>query len=1638
MPQSDTYNIIKQRVLNLIAELTDFRPEALRPEMSFEHDLGLDSIKTITLSASLPDLFPEYTLENCLSRLSPQNIVTIHSIGELIETLRECIGSEILESKAYPLSPDKAEHIERPPEYIDLLNIQYLFLTAHMTVSTCSLCSRVRLKGEMNPEAVKKTWQTLLMRHPNLRARFEIDPEANTMSSYKIHILDKPTIPEIEVRDLRGLKENQKESTLHNEQNRWTACEWDIHRWPLHSFLVFIIEDNLFELFFVNTHLISDGISNQIVIREFIEVYTTFINDNFNGKWNLPSYTLDDYKKNLLLINNWKDDNETALFTQFVKQQGDDNFLWNPLSVKMNHKKSVTNSLPYKLNANLTSNLTELARALGVSLNTIVLSSYLLAIKEHDNGANNSLIINIPTSGRVYPGIKGMNDNMNIFQMVGCFAQNLSLTFDMPDEEQEPGSLFQSVYKCIQNALIAGYDRAQTLQLKAFGKLPLVKGKLPTDMTNNDRPLMKSNLYLSYIGNTKIEREYSHCEVIDYRAVTTTSANTMDTLAEIVQGSLQLTINYDTLFFNEAFINEFGKTILTLLKDFTQYKPEPKQTGQGRKASRGIDPLTESILKKTGEKILHAPIGSKEMAMDLEIEFGMDSLERIRMITAIKDTIPGVEAQSLMICSTLKEMADIIENQKESINTEDIPYYQIVKQCRQRADDIAIIHKETRITYGQLHSYSNRLANFLRSKGVSKGSFVGILDNRNPQMIIGILSILKAGAAYAPIDPTYPSGRISYMMNHSGMELLLTEPALYPLLKECVKEPTSVNTLILLTDGKMEGENSNIHIVDKKEWMSRPDNEIDYINDPKDLMVILYTSGSTGSPKGVMLNHMGYANRLRWMQKTFQLTPGERVAFKTSCSFDISLWEVFWPLMEGAVICPAETNIVGNPWELAKWINDTEINIMHFVPSMFSEFVAAMYNETTMFPTLRWLVFSGEALPVTIVQKWIDKYGMKTGLANLYGPTEASIDVTAHIITQRPNNDQLRIPIGTAIDNTWLLILDKEMNPLEKGQKGELWIGGVQLATGYLKEPEKTQNAFKPNPFPHIPSQHLYKTGDLAVELPDGGFDYLGRVDNQIKIRGYRVELGEIEAVINSHNNVDEAAVLAIDYGDNQKRLSAWISGAPMDSDTLKEFISKRLPRYMVPHTFHYLDNLPKTPNGKLDRKALLTPATPKKDNATAVPATCEPGQYPLGPAQKWLITYFDPPYEWAGYSRFKYNDRLDMMLFNEAIHHMIDTNEASRAIFIEKEGKWVQQIITPPEKFSVNYYEGSHLSESDRDSEIHNIIDRAKSFRIDRWPLFKVVVVKCSDTSYDMTIIGHHIISDFISAANQFKQLWTVYASLLTGKPIQREPDRQYSDFLTLLMEYEKKGLLDSHVDYWKSLIPSPDYRLEIPFDYEHGDNIEKNAALEKYTLGKTGTKALMSETKAYYKCNLYYLLLAPLYKVVHEWTNQEHIIISHRMNGRDIGEKTSFFNCLGNFAVNTPLLVNMNKKAGMADIIDMIKNAFEQLPANGVTFDYVSHKLPPYMYPDNKLTPVRANYLGNRTLTDSALFTPIEKDREKRLSGPMEKRISFIEFFFYTDKSELSVEIEYPGNIVPKKVIQNLGGRYMKLLKELTSGDQ
>ena len=496
------------------------------------------------------------------------------------------------------------------------------------------------------------------------------------------------------------------------------------------------------------------------------------------------------------------------------------------------------------------------------------------------------------------------------------------------------------------------------------------------------------------------------------------------------------------------------------------------------------------------------------------------------------------------------------------------------QQVERNPDAVAVAFEEQQLTYHELNCRANQLAHYLQSLGVGADVLVGICVERSWEMIVGLLGILKAGGAYVPLDPEYPTERLRFMWADAQVSVLLTQQHLVEKLPE-----HQVPVVCLDTDWLVICESS-------------PESPITEVQ-PGNLAYVIYTSGSTGTPKGVVVNHQA-VNRLVKNTNYVQLTPDDRVAQAANIAFDAATFEIWGALLNGAKLVMITKSVLLSPQEFAANIRDREVSVLFLTTALFNQLASFVPQA---FSSLRYLLFGGEAVDPQWVQEVLEK-GAPKQLLHVYGPTE-NTTFSSWYLVEELTTIATTIPIGRAISNTQIYLLDQNLQPVPIGVPGELHVGGAGLARGYLNRPELTQEKFIPNPFDH---SKLYKTGDLARYLPDGNIEYLGRIDHQVKIRGFRIELGEIEAVLSQHEDVQISCVIVREDTPGEtctersrsKQLVAYIvpqKDVTLTTSELRQFLGNKLPGYMIPSAFVMLESLPLTPNGKVDRRALKAPA---------------------------------------------------------------------------------------------------------------------------------------------------------------------------------------------------------------------------------------------------------------------------------------------------------------------------------------------------------------------------------------------------------------------------------------------------------------
>ena len=491
------------------------------------------------------------------------------------------------------------------------------------------------------------------------------------------------------------------------------------------------------------------------------------------------------------------------------------------------------------------------------------------------------------------------------------------------------------------------------------------------------------------------------------------------------------------------------------------------------------------------------------------------------------------------------------------------------RQAALTPDALALSCEDRRLSYARLRERSNRLAHYLRWRGVGAETPVGVCLGRTELMVEALLGVLKAGGAYVPLDPAYPRERLAYMLADARPAVVLTEESLREVLGECDAE-------VVCLDIDWE---ERIGVFSKE----TPENKVT----GESLAYVIYTSGSTGVPKGVLNTHRGAVNRFRWMWETYPFAPGEVCCQKTSLNFVDSVWEIFGPLLQGVPLVVIPDEVVKDPRALIDSLSEGNVTRITVVPSFLKVILDSCDDIQERLPHLKYWTTSGEALTGDLLERFRERLPAGV-LLNLYGSSEVAADVTW--CEPRGENDSVTVPIGRPIDNSQIYLLDSGLQPVPIGATGELYVGGAGLARGYHRRPDLTAEKFIPDPFGGRPGARLYRSGDLALFRPDGTIEYMGRSDHQVKVRGFRIETGEVEAVLETHPMVRSAVVVALEEAPGDKFLAAYIlarEGQDFDAEILRGYLKTKLPEHSVPSAFVALDELPLTPSGKVDRRAL-------------------------------------------------------------------------------------------------------------------------------------------------------------------------------------------------------------------------------------------------------------------------------------------------------------------------------------------------------------------------------------------------------------------------------------------------------------------
>jgi amino acid adenylation domain-containing protein len=945
-----------------------------------------------------------------------------------------------------------------------------------------------KLANELKWPILERSIRNIVSRHEILSTLIKEDEAGH---AYQV-VIDNHDHP-LEIKHITLNNETQLCDNLQKEIN----CIYDLDKdYPIRVFLYQVTDEKIYYLSVIIHHIAFDGWSIDLFLKELQQFYHYYLNESLGktGYLNLPELSIQ-YKDFALWQRSYlvgeRLEKQLAYWREVLSG-------YEPLQLMTDKPRPARvdyqgQDINFELDESTSISLRQLAKALNVSLYTVLLSGYYLLLRSYSQ--QDDIVLGTPVANRHYHQIE---------HLIGFFVNSLALRTKIDAK------------MLLRDFILQVGSDVKSAQLHQDLPFERLVEELKIEKDTSRHPLFQIMFGMQNFGgdlDSSLFIPYTPAQNV-YQIAKFDISTFLDDRGSCLKG----VFNYATCLYDAETIQNLIKTYQLILRQLSQLAEDMQ-----RQASMTISDLTY-LSREDYDKIIYQ----------------WNQTDR-----------------SYPTEKTLQAMFE--------------------DQVRKTPNQIAVIFEDKQITYRELNEKANQLAHYLLAQcDIKPDTLIGLCLARSEQLLIAILAVLKSGGAYVPMDPIYPEERIEYLLQDTETACLLTNIIYYDRLKKIIDRRQSHIVCIPLDQDELQAK----LILQAKE---NPLTETTSAH----LAYVMYTSGTTGYPKGVMIEHGSIVNRITWMNDQYPLNQKDRILQKTPYTFDVSVWELFWGIWYGACIVFASPDGHKNPNYMIDLLFAKSISVIHFVPSMLDVFLDTLKQQTI--PSLRYIFCSGEALTLSQVQKCYNALP-HLQLQNLYGPTEAAIDA----MYSSCHHQDKKVYIGKPISNVTAYILDNSHTPVPLGAVGELCLGGANLARGYLNKLELTTKKFMTNPFQTKKEKtlkqntKLYKTGDLVRRMIDGRVEYLGRNDFQVKVRGNRVELKEIENALLSYQGITQSVVIAKPHNNNSiVLLGYYISVDQLDADNILDFLYKRLPEYMVPDRLLQLEKLPLTMNGKLDRKAL-------------------------------------------------------------------------------------------------------------------------------------------------------------------------------------------------------------------------------------------------------------------------------------------------------------------------------------------------------------------------------------------------------------------------------------------------------------------
>ncbi|WP_323986982.1 non-ribosomal peptide synthetase [Pseudomonas canadensis] len=1357
--------------------------------------------------------------------------------------------------------------------------------------SAYTIPGALRLRGELDEDAVRASFQQLIQRHEALRTRFyERDGQA-------FQRVDAKADFELQVIDLSDLPVAEREARAQQIREDEARTQFDLEKGPLLWVTLVRLDDEDHQLLVTLHHIIADGWSLNILIDEFSRLYAAAAQGQ---TLELPPLALQ-YADYGSWQRQWLAEGEGLRQLAYWKAQlGEEH---PTLSLATDHPRSAhhchtASRHTVRLGASLCDAIRQTAQANESTPFMLLLAAFQSLL--HRYSGQRDIRIGVPNANRPRQETQGL---------VGFFINTLVLRAEL-DGRLPFNELLAATRQAALGAQ-AHQDLPFEQLLEAFPQAR-EQGLFQVMFNHQQRDLSALRRLPGMLAD---ELPWHSREAkFDLQLHTEEDRN----------GRLSLSFDYADELFENATIQRLAEHYINLLRAVCEH---PQQA------------IGDLALMQQDEQALYS------------------------------------EAP----CAPAQQWLPELLNQPTS-------------------DATALVWDGGSLTFAQLHTQANRLAHYLRDKGVGPDVCVAIAAERSPQLLVGLLAIIKAGGAYVPLDPDYPAERLAYMLKDSGVHLLLTQTALLE------QVPSAEGVCVIAMD--------SLHL---DSWPTQPPG-LHLHGD--NLAYVIYTSGSTGQPKGVGNTHAALAERLQWMQATYQLNETDVLMQKAPISFDVSVWECFWPLITGCRLVLAGPGEHRDPHRIAQLVQEHGVTTLHFVPPLLQLFIdEPLVAECT---SLRRLFSGGEALPAELRNRVLAQLPA-VQLHNRYGPTETAINVT-HWHCRAEDGE--RSPIGRPLGNVICRVLDEQLNPVPLGVPGELCIGGIGLARGYLGRAGLTAERFVADPYGEAGAR-LYRTGDRARWNADGVIEYLGRLDQQVKLRGFRVEPEEIEARMLALEGIAQAVVRVRDG----QLIGYFTAQGELDEEAVKTALAAELPEYMVPALLMRLDAMPLSPSGKLDRRALPEPvwqvcehvepetalqqqiaaiwrevlglpsiglrddffalgghsllatqiisrtrhacdvelplrtlfeaselgafaeqvgliqASGQRNQQTAIAKVDRSQPVPLSYSQQrmwflWQMEPDSPAYNVGGMARLR--GVLDVGRFEAALQALIMRHETLRTTFPSVDGVAYQKV-SPQTGLRMDWQDFSALSETERQPRLQQLADHEAHtpFNLETGPLLRACLVKAGEQEHYLVLTLHHIVTEGWAMDIFARELSALYEAFIDERDSPLAPlPVQYLDYSVWQRQWLESGERQRQLDYWTAQLGNEHPLLELPGDRPRPPVQSHQGELYRFDLSDD-LAARVRAFNAERGLTLFMTMTATLAVLLYRYSGQTDLRIGAPVANRIRPESEGL---IGAFLNTQVLRCQLNGQMNVAELFEQVRHTvIEGQSHQDLPFDHLVEALQP-----------------------------------------------------------------------------------------------